>query len=121
MPSDTKVDVAPKRMKDICFGKAEHMKDKNSKNKITASKRKLLAFSPSWLETAKKKIQKWANTRHELCNIIKKDIKGSCLWEVMEGRSDSREAIKSKEEVQCPTLLELAQKYSAEKVNNHTT
>ena len=55
MPSDTKVDVAPKRMKDICFGKAEHMKDKNSKNKITASKRKLLAFSPSWLETAKKK------------------------------------------------------------------
>ena len=96
------------------------MKDKNSKNKITASKRKLLAFSPSWLETAKK-IQKWANTRHELYNIIKKDIKGSCLREVMEGRSDSREAIKSKEEVQCPTLLELAQKYSAEKVNNNTT
>ena len=40
---------------------------------------------------------------------------------MMEGRSDSREAIKSKEEVQCPTLLELVQKYSAEKVNNNTT
>ena len=40
---------------------------------------------------------------------------------MMEGRSDSREAIKSQEEVQCPTLLELAQKYSAEKVNNNTT
>ena len=39
----------------------------------------------------------------------------------MEGRSDSRETIKSKEEVQCPTLLELAQKYSAEKFNNNTT
>ena len=38
----------------------------------------------------------------------------------MEERSLSREAIKNKEEVQCPTLLEFAQKYSAEKGNNTT-
>ena len=37
------------------------MKEGNSKNKITASKRKFLAFSPSWSETAKK-LQKTANT-----------------------------------------------------------
>ena len=36
----------------------------------------------------------------------------------MEARSLSREAIKNKEEVQCLTLLELSQKYSAEKRNN---
>ena len=85
------------------------MKEGNSKNKITASKRKFLAFSPRWSETAKK-IRKTANTWHELYNVIKEDIKGSCLWEVIEERSLSREAIKNKEEVQCPTLLELAQK-----------
>ena len=95
------------------------MKEGNCKNEITASKRKFLAFSPSWSETAKK-LQKTAITRHELYNVIKEDIKGSRLWEVMEGRSLSKEAIKNKEEVQCPTLLESAQKYSAEKGNNNT-
>ena len=54
------------------------MKEGNSKNKFTASKRKFLAFSPTWSETAKK-IQKAANTRHELYKIIKDDIKDSCL------------------------------------------
>ena len=39
------------------------MKEGNRKNKITASKRKFLAFSPSWSKTAKK-LQKTANTRH---------------------------------------------------------
>ena len=38
----------------------------------------------------------------------------------MEGKNLSREALKNKE-FQCPTLLELAQKYSAEKGNNNTT
>ena len=39
----------------------------------------------------------------------------------MEGSSFSREAITNKVKVQCPTLLELAQKYSAEKGHNSTT
>ena len=119
MQSGSNVDVAPKRIKDICFDKAKYMKEGNSKNKITVSKRKFLAFSPSWPETTKK-LQKTANTRHELYNVIKGDIKGSCLWEVMEGRSLSREALENKE-FQCPTLLGLAQKYSTEKGNNNTT
>ena len=68
-----------------------------------------------------KKLQNTANTLHELDNVIKEDIKGSCLWEMMDGRSISRKAIKNKEEVQCPTLLELAQKYSAAKGNKNTT
>ena len=67
-----------------------------------------------------KSYKKTAITRHELYNVIKEDIKGSRLWEVMEGRSLSKEAIKNKEEVQCPTLLESAQKYSAEKGNYNT-
>ena len=75
--------MVPKRIKDICFDKAQYMKEGNSKSKITASKRKFLAFSPSWSETVKK-LQKTANARHELFNIIKEDIKGSCLWDVME-------------------------------------
>ena len=54
VPSGSKVDVAPKRIKDICFGKAQYMKKQNSKNKTTASKRKFLAFSPNWSETANK-------------------------------------------------------------------
>ena len=94
------------------------MKVGNGKNKITASKRKFLAFSPSWSETAKR-LQKTSHACHELY-VIKEDIKGSCLWEVMEGRSPLREAIKNKEEVHCLTLLELSQKYSAEKGNNTT-
>ena len=56
----------------------------------------------------KKKVNKRVNTGHEIHNSIKEDIKGSCLWEVMEERSLSREAIKNKEEVQCPILLESA-------------
>ena len=120
VPSGSKVDMVPKRIKDICFDKAQYMKEGNSKNKTTASKRKFLAFSPSWSETAKKS-QKTANTRYELYNIIKEEIKSSCLRKVMEGRSFSREAITNKVKVQCPTLLELAQKYSAEKGHNSTT
>ena len=120
VPSGSKVDMAPKRRKDFCFDKAQYMKEGNSKNKITASKRKFLVFSLSWSEIAKK-ITKTANKRHELYKSIKEDIKGSCLWEVMEGRSLSKETIKNKEEVQCPTLLELVQKYSTEKGNNNTT
>ena len=54
VPSDSKVDMVPKRIRNICFDKAQYMKEGNSKNKITASKRKVLAFSPSWSETAKK-------------------------------------------------------------------
>ena len=42
-----KVDMVPKSMKHICFDKAQYMKEGNSKNKITAIKRKFLAFSTS--------------------------------------------------------------------------
>ena len=54
MQSGSNIDVAPKRIKNICFDKAQYMKEGNSKNKITVSKRKFLAFSPSWPETTKK-------------------------------------------------------------------
>ena len=37
------------------------------------------------------------------------------------GKESLKRSYKNKEEVQCPTLLELAQKYSAEKRNNNTT
>ena len=54
VPSGSKVDMVPKRIKDVCFDKVQYMKEENSKNKITATERKFLAFSPSWSETAKK-------------------------------------------------------------------
>ena len=44
VPSGSKFDMVPKRIKDICFDKAHYMKEGNSKNKVTASKRKFLAF-----------------------------------------------------------------------------
>ena len=75
VPSGSKVDVAPKRIKDICFGKAQYMKKQNSKNKTTASKRKFLAFSPNWSETANK-LQKTANTHHKFYNVTKGALSG---------------------------------------------
>ena len=79
----------PQKEENICFDKAQYIKEGNSENKITASKRKFLAFSPNWSEL-QKKLQNTANTLHELDNVIKEDIKGSCLWEMMDGRSISR-------------------------------
>ena len=46
VPSGSKVDVAQKE-ENICFDKAQYIKEGNSENKITASKRKFLAFSPN--------------------------------------------------------------------------
>ena len=69
VPSGSKDDMVPKRMKEIYFDKAQFMKEENSKNKITVSKRKFLAFSLTWSETAER-LQETTNTRHELYNII---------------------------------------------------
>ena len=67
-----------------------------------------------------KKLNKTNHTRNELYNKIKDDIKGSCLWEVMEGRSLSCESSKNVPEIECPTLLDLAKNYHKERKNSDT-
>ena len=54
------------------------MKGANSKNKILQVKENFLVFHQAG-QKLQKKIQKITNTRHELYNFIKGDIKGICL------------------------------------------
>ena len=108
VPSGAKVDTKPKRIKDIFFDKAQYMKDAENKKKLTENKRKFLDFSPSWPSKVQE-LENTSSTRKKLYNLIKDDIHGSCLWEVIEGRSLSREASTKTNEINCPTLVDIAE------------
>ena len=110
VPTGTKVDIKPKKIRDIFFDKAQYMKDDANKEKITENKKKFLDFSASWPSNVRKLENKFS-TRKELYDIIKDDIHKSCLWEVMEGRSLSNEANEELNAINIPTLVELADKF----------
>ena len=74
VPSGSKVDVAPKKRKDFCFDKAQYMKEGNSKNKITASKRKFLVFYQAG-QKLQKKLQKQPINAMNFIKVLKKILK----------------------------------------------
>ena len=86
------------------------MKDDENKTKLTENKKKFLAFSPSWPSTVHK-LENKSSTRLQIYNLIKDDIHGSCLWEIMEGRSLSYEASAKVNAINCPTLKEMADNF----------
>lgn len=92
------------------------MKNDASKNKIIEDKKIFKEFSPSW-PSSTHKLQHVSVVGLELYQIIQDDIHGSCLWEVVEGRSLSRERIDKMNSIECPTLLELAENF---KKNNQS-
>ncbi|XP_057303348.1 uncharacterized protein LOC130640806 [Hydractinia symbiolongicarpus] len=93
VPSGTKVNTKAEEISEIHFDKPHYMKDHEASQKINEAKAKFKLFSPSD-PSRLKKLQNKDNIRTELFAVIKDDIKGSTLWECMEGISISREAEK---------------------------
>ena len=54
VPTGSKVDTMPRKIKDIFFDKDQYMKEEDNREKIIDNKKKFLEFSPSWPKHVKK-------------------------------------------------------------------
>ena len=110
-----KVDTKPKEIKEPLFDKAHYVKDADSRSKALEGNKTFQDFSPSWPS----KVQKLNNTslvREELYPTLKEHIEGSCLWEMMESRSQKQERCET-EANECSTLEQIADEYLANNSN----
>ena len=87
---------------------------KNSKTEeLQEAKKKFDDFSPFWPEKFKK-VSNSTKTRKELYSLLKDDIQGSCLWEIMEERSLACESVQQNEAIECPTITDFANDFIQE-------
>ena len=106
VPSGKKVDTQPCKIQDINFFKGKYMKTQNSKEKAQKTTKRFLDFSPLWPN--KKKIVENSRT---VFDSLKEELYGTCVWEIMEGRSLAAEALVKSNSIACPTLLTLSEEF----------
>lgn len=108
VPSGVKINLQPTKFKELYFDKSQYLKGK--KQQAIDNKKKFLQFSPSW-DNTRNKLQNKKTTRDAVYKTIKNDIHGSCLWEILEGRSLSVEKFEYENAIDCPTIISLAETF----------